>query len=138
MCVFPSTLTKRDALYALYALYGNHSCLNCLVCPMSRFNFRKFIWYPKYIQFPGNRYNASYAFLTENIKNSIFVMNDGSVVIEGWCSPPGSKKHFRGQKKCFIKLDQRVTRVKEHESDASFLKFFGGSLFSTKDHFFTK
>ncbi len=46
--------------HALYALYGNLSWLNCLVCPMSRSNFRKLIWYPKYIQFPGNLYNASY------------------------------------------------------------------------------
>jgi hypothetical protein len=60
--VFSPSPSLREVLadYALYALYANHSCLNCLVCPMSKFNFRKFIWYPKYIQFPGNLYNASY------------------------------------------------------------------------------
>ena len=35
-----------------------------------------------------------------------------------------------------IRVDRRVIGVKESESGVSFLKFFFGSIFYTKDHFF--
>jgi hypothetical protein len=62
-------------------------------------------------------------FPTENTEISVFVLNDGSVVVGGWSAPPPKVKgtHFRGQKNI-----------------SYFLNFFSDSFFYTKDHFFYK
>ena len=50
------------------------------------------------------------------------------------CVSAGSKEHRLVT--IFIRVDRRVIGVKESESSVSFLKFFFGSVFYTKDHFF--